>query len=230
MGINSLPEKLKRMEDPAREMAEHFIGKTDISSYKENDAWWTIRGMQNMLDLVYIDSIDGHKKWLLAKDAELKYANDSAMAFAKSISDKEQQKSFLTDWDNKIFDSVLNNIIEVKNGLNPIEIAVANNTIDKAEAANSNELLKIRFKLDNSRKPNPATMWIGVGMTNSNNQGWKQPESVKNDIDGWWEAEFSVREIVGDNSFATVGLIDYWLGGKDMVGKSFGGSVVLNIK
>ena|GEM_PF-526197 len=230
MGVNSLPEKLKRMEDPAKEMAEHFVGKTEISSYKENDAWWAIRGMQNMLDLVYIDAIDGHTKWLVAKDAELKIANDSAIAFAKSISDKDQQKAFLTDWDNNMFNSVLDNIIEVKNGLNPIEIAVENNTIEKAQAADSNELLKIKFKLDNSRKPNIATMWIGVGMTNSKTQGWKQPESLKHDTGDWWEAEFSVKEIIGENSFATIGLIDYWLGGKDTSGKSFGGSVIFDIK
>jgi hypothetical protein len=183
-----------------------------------------------MLDLVYIDAIDGHTKWLLAKDAELKAANDSAIAFAKSMSDAEQQKAFLTNWDNKMFDSVLENILEIKNELGPIEITVENNTIEKAQAASSNELLKIRFKMDNSRKPNPATIWIGVGMTNTKNQGWKQPESVKQDADSWWEAEFSIKEIIGENSFATIGHIDYWLGGKDTTGKTFGGSVILDIK
>jgi hypothetical protein len=230
MGINSLPVKLTQMADPVMEMAEHFVGKTDISSYMENDAWWTIRSMQNMLELVYIDAIDGHTKWLLAKDAELKAANDSAMAFAKSLIDNTQQRAFLTDWDNQLFNSVLDNIIEVKNGLNPIEVTVENNIIEKAKAAGSDELIKIKFKLDKPRKPNLAAMWIGVGMTNTKTQGWKQPESVKHDSDDWWVAEFAIKEIVGDNSFATVGLIDFWLCGKDMTGKSFGGSVILDIK
>jgi hypothetical protein len=71
---------------------------------------------------------------------------------------------------------------------------------------------------------------MGVGMTNSRTQGWKQPESVKHENDDWWEAEFSIKSLIGENSFATVGLIDYWLGGKDMLGKSFGGSVIIEIK
>jgi hypothetical protein len=229
MGINSLPMKLKQMVDPIKEMAEHFVGKTEISSYIENDAWWTIRDMQNMLDLVYIDAIDGHTKWLLAKDAELKVANDSAMAFAKSLVDKTQQRAFLTDWDDQLFDSVLDSIIEVKNGLNPIEITVENNVVEKAKAATSDETISIKFKLD-TRKPNLATMWIGVGMTNTKTQGWKQPESVKQENEDWWAAEYSIKELVGENSFATVGLIDFWLGGKDMTGKSFGGPVIFDVK
>lgn len=230
MGVNSLPEKLTQMENPAKEMAEHFIGKTEISSYIENDAWWTIRSMQNMLDLVYIDAIDGHTKWLLAKDAELKAANDSAMAFAKSIGDDSHRKIFLTDWDNKLFESVLGSISEIKDALNPIEITAENKTIEKAKAANSTELIKFKFKLGEACKPNVATMWMGVGLTNTKTQGWKQPESVKYDKEGWWEAEFILKDLVGDNSFATVGLIDFWLGGKDATGKSFGGSIILNIK
>jgi len=230
MGVNSLPKKLVGMGNPAKEMAEHFVGKTELSSYKEDNAWWTIRGMQNMLDLVYIDAIDGHTKWLLAKDAELKSANDAALAFARSMSDEERQRAFLTEWDNDMFNSVLENIIEVKKELKPIRILVDNNTIEKAKAASSKEFLKVSFKLDKSRKPNPATMWMGVGMTNSRTQGWVQPDSVKHDRDGWWVAEFLIKEIVGDNSFATIGLIDYWLGGKDMTGKTFGGSLILDIK
>ncbi|MCL1875361.1 MAG: C69 family dipeptidase [Synergistaceae bacterium] len=230
MGINSLPEKLKQMENPAKEMAEHFIGKTELSAYIENDAWWTIRSMQNMLDLVYIDAIEGHTKWLLAKDAELKTANASAIAFAKSLSDKTQQRAFLTDWDNELFNSVLDSIIEVKNGLNPVEITVESNTIEKSKAANSNELIKFEFRMNKACKPNVATMWMGVGLTNTRTQGWIQPESVRNVKEDLWEAEFYVKELIGENSFATVGFIDFWLGGKDMMGKSFGGSVILDIK
>ena len=229
MGVSSLPQKLRQMDDPVKEMAEHFVGKTEISAWKD-DAWWTIRSMQNMLDLVYADAIEGHTRWLLAKDAELKAANNAAMAFAGSLSDAEQQKAFLTEWDNRTFDSVLDSIIDVKNGLNPLEIEAENSVLDKAAAAKSEELLKIRFKLDESRKPNSAVMWMGVGMTNTRTQGWKQPESVRRDKDGWWIAEFSMKETIGENSFATAGPIDYWLGGSDTTGKFFGGSVILNIK
>ena len=229
MGVNSLPQKLIQMEDPAKEMAEHFIGKTEISSWKDN-AWWTIRGLQNMLDLVYADAISGHTQWLLAKDAELKAANASALAYAKSLSSVEQQKAFFTEWDNNIFNSVLDSVIETKKGLKPIEIIIENNTVEKTQAANSEESIKVRFKLDKARKPNPAAMWIGVGMTNTRSQGWKQPVSVKHDKDDWWTAEFSAKEIIGDNSYATIGIIDYWLGGRDMTGKLFGGSVVVNVK
>jgi dipeptidase len=230
MGVNSLPLKLNQMEDPVKEMAEHFVGKTEISSYKEDNAWWSIRGMQNMLDMVYMDAIDGHTKWLLAKDAELRAANNAAIAFAKSLSDEEQLKEFFTEWDDNTFNSVLDNIIEIKKGLKPMEIIAENGAIDKAEAAESDELLKIRFKLDESRKPNPASMWMGVGMTNTRTQGWKQPESVKHDVDDWWIAEFSVKETVGENSFATIGAIDYWLSGRDMMGRHFGGYVILRVE
>jgi len=229
LGVNSLPQKLVQTDDPVKEMAEHFVGKTELSEWKDN-AWWTIRGMQNMLDLVYADAISGHTNWLLAKDAELKAANASAIAYAKSLGDVAQQKAFLTEWDNNIFNSVLDSIIEVNKGLNPIEIIAENNTVNKAQAENSDELVKISFKLSDTRMPNPATMWIGVGMTNTRSQGWKQPVSVKHDKDGWWTAEFSVKEIIGDNSFATIGLIDYWLGGRDMTGRFFGGSVIFDIK
>ena len=230
LGVTSLPDKLKQMSSPEKEMAEHFIGKTELSSYIVNDAWWTIRSMQNMLDLVYIDAIEGHTKWLLAKDAELKAENDLMITYAASISDKVMQKIFLTQWDNDLFNSVLENIIEVKNSLNPIEITVENNVIEKSEAADSDETIKIRFKLEEPRKPSLATMWMGVGMTNTRTQGWKQPESLKHDKDGWWEAEFLIKELIGDNSFATTGNIDYWLGGKDLTGNSFGGSVIFIIK
>ena len=229
MGVNSLPQKLVQMEDPVKEMAEHFVGKTEISSWKDN-AWWTIRGLQNMLDLVYADVISRHTHWLLAKDAELKAANASALAYAKSLGGVEQQKAFFTEQDNNIFNSVLDSIIEVHKGLRPVEIIIDNNTVEKAQAANSEELIKVSFKLDRWRKPNPSTMWLGVGMTNTRSQGWKQPVSVKHEKDNWWAAEFSVKEIIGDNSFATIGLIDYWLGGRDITGRLFGGSVVINVK
>jgi dipeptidase len=230
LGAHKFPEKLTAVSDGTAEMERHFYDHPDLLAWHRDDPWWRMRDYENRLDLLYKDFGEEHRQWILEKDRETAADNRKAVIQAGTLKAAEKQK-FWEAWDNRQFDVLYQEIQDRCDALPRMVIQISPQIVSKTDMK---AVVSIVFQLEGSGVPDPTSLVMGMGMTNSQCFSkefplpWQHPVSLYFQ-EGWWHAVFSARFLVADHPVARPGQFEYYAAGQDEEGHPFCGMVPITI-
>lgn len=230
LGAHKFPPKLTASSDGMTEMERHFCDHPDLLSWQKDDPWWIMRDYENRLDLLYKDFGEEHRQWLFEKDRETAADNRKAVIQAGALKAAEKQK-FWEAWDERQFNVLYQEIQDRCHALPRIMMQVSPQKISKSDWKT---FISVAFQLEKDRIPDPLSLVMGMGMTNSQCFSKEFPLPWQHTVslyfqEGWWYAAFSARFLVAEHPVARPGQFEYYISGRDQQGHSFCGMEIITI-
>lgn len=211
-----VPAALDTMGDEAPALlAVHCRPDAEIATWRDN-GWQKLRDFQNLFELVFQQHHDEHERWLWSYENGLARRESELQARVAALDDRERAAALLRERDAAVATEALAAIGEQEKNLRPVAVSAS----PAATAMDSAEEIEFSFALTDGRIPSEDALLLTLGGTNARLMGIRPVAGSLRAEEGRW----TVRVKAADLQKAGVpGTFDYWLGGRDQWGRSFGG-------
>ena len=213
-----VPAALDTMGDEAPALlAVHCRPDAEIATWRDN-GWQKLRDFQNLFELVFQQHHDEHERWLWSYENTLARSESELQARAATLHDRARAVTLLSERDEAVAAQALRDLAEQQKNLRPVAVSA----FPAAAAMDSAEEIEFGFALTDGRIPAEGSLLLTLGGTNARLMGIRPVAGSLRADGGRW----TVRVKAVDLQKAGVpGTFDYWLGGRDQWGRSFGGRV-----
>lgn len=219
-----LPKEIAGMEDPAAALEDHLKPDVAYAAWR-NDGWQAMRDFASAFELLYQENYDAQNRRLWGMEYFWEKAEQKLVADVTALMDEkkgDEAKVRMAEWDQKEMTKALASIGEIQQTLRIVETSVVPQSLP---LDSKDSMITVYFTLDHDGKPNSDTPLVGLGFTNART-AWQSAVdgSLKDLGNGRWSADFKVGDMAKDAVTATM---EYWLGGRDVTGRSFAGKFFL---
>lgn len=217
-----VPRALDAMKgDAAKLLESHLQPEAGLLDWRES-GFQAMRDYQNAFELVYQEHHDEHTRWLWAYEAMLAAGErelQEKLASLCSSGDLDAVRKYATEQDQRTVRHTVLALNDMKKDLAPLSVVAVHQPSDEGD------LTQLVFDLP-ERIPMDGSIVVTKSGTNARTAGIRPLSgSLKRHGNGW-----SVIVETGKLNVAGIpGFFDYWLGGRDTKGRSFGGQFFFRV-
>jgi dipeptidase len=212
-----VPAMLDTMGNEASEMLRtHLLPDAELNSWHDN-GWQKMRDFQSLFELVYQDHEKEHSRLLWSLEAELVRDNSQLQNLLEQPGLSEADvRAAVRQCDNRCAEKALEMLTAAEKALHA---AVVRSAPDAA-GLNDEGRTTVVFTLEDGRVPLESSLLITLGGTNARTMGIHAISGSLKQYGTRWSFSVSTADL---QKAGAPGMFDYWLGGRDTLGRSFGG-------
>jgi dipeptidase len=212
-----VPAALDTMGKEAADMLRtHLLPDAGLNSW-HSGGWQKMRDFQSLFELLYQEHEKSHSRLLWGLETELshKTAQLHICLDQKNLTETEVRDA-VRQCDDWCAEKALETLSAAEKELH----AAAVQAVPASAAMDDEGQTVIVFELDTGRVPLESSLLIVLGGTNARTMGIRAVPGSLKQYGCRWSFAVSTAEL---QKAGVPGLFDYWIGGRDTLGRPFGG-------
>lgn len=220
----ALPGEIAAMENAAAELERHLTPDAALSSWNDG-GWQKFRDFQNLFEMVYQEHEAEHSRWLwsfeealIRSEAHLQAQTAPLYAAGRA----QEAAAALADADAAALAQCLEALQCRRCSLREAKVAVQPSSFPMG----SGETLTVSFELEEGRTPRESSLMLLLGGGCARADAIRVQTGSLSAEGRRWRFRVSAAEL---QKAGVPGIFDFWLGGRDTQGRSFGGGALVTI-
>ncbi|MGI6075317.1 MAG: C69 family dipeptidase [Pyramidobacter sp.] len=211
-----VPAALDTMGNEAPKMLEeHLLPDAELASWHDN-GWQRMRDFQSLFELLWQEHEAAHSRWLWSFEAELAHRGAKLQRRLESEDVTEDLEKQVRQCDDLTAESAAAALAAMEKDLAPVPVRA----VPDRAAMDAEGNVTLVFELGEGRVPMESSLLAVLGSTNARLKGIKAVEGSLKSFGNRWSFAVPAAEL---QKADVPGTFDYWLGGRDTYGRSFGG-------
>lgn len=201
--------------EAAKMLEEHLLPDAELASWR-NNGWQNMRDFQSLFELVWQDHEAEHSRWLWSFEAELAHRGAPLQRRLESEKPSSELCAAVRRLDDEGAKSAAATLSAIEKTLRPLPVRA----VPDRSAMDARGTVTLVFELDEGRVPIESSLLAVLGGTNARLKGICAVNGSLKRFGSRWSFDVPVAEL---QKADVPGTFDYWLGGRDTLGRSFGG-------
>lgn len=219
----ALPAVLSPMEDPSGELERHVLPDAARASWCGTEAQ-KFNDFQHLFELVYQEHEAEHERWIWSFENGLARAQNALTVNADALFESgrgEEARALIAQADAETAERVLSALASRRAALGEMSV-----TASPASASVSGGTVTFSFNPGAGRTPQEESLLLTMGTANARTQGIRPKAGSLKREGETWQFDVSASDL---NTAEVAGTFDFWLGGRDEQGVSFGGGCLVTL-